>query len=343
MSEVRPSIAIRALLGLLPAAVALAGCVPGTPPPPVPPAPSEVLELTRHYVAETSGIVKLDGQAAPGGARIDYSVAADGGVQLGDLRAWIVDIDLPVEFAGWPVSSEPLRCGRAVLGEPVAGELSDSGEIAVESGTAELHFGWNTDRKPSGECGGEERSLTVKNPTPMTLEHDPNGDSFALSATFAVDQDGESFVVELSFAGSYVNRPPMAAVAWQPPSIGPAAAELVDGCPASKAAANTPEGLLIHLVSRASDPDGNVKWGEEGDPAEEGDAKYSWPRADVRSEMWMRSRLGEAAFLGHGPSVGPELFALGAEHWFSLDVVDRFGSKSRAVCRFSVVLDEEAS
>lgn len=143
------------------------------------------------------------------------------------------------------------------------------------------------------------------------------------------EHEGNEYVVAIQLAGSYLNRPPVAALAFQGDGIelGP------DGCPRTRDAdpdivvANTPDGLVATLHSDSHDPDG-VWPGDQGPKLK---------RLDLAFEQWARNRDGAFGFVGAGRDVGPVLFESGQEHQLLLWVNDRRGAEARKVCRFEVI------
>ncbi len=309
------------------------------PPPTTAPPPPVVAEVIAGYIAEAEGTVTIEGEPAPGRLEVRYDVAPDGTATLLALSAAVDDVDLPVAVLGWPVTHEPLRCTQASLAAPVAGELRADGRIHVAGGAAVAVVQYASGRKPSGECSSDRKGLEATNPVPFTIEHDPDGDRFALAAQFAADHEGDAFVVGVDVEGTFVNRPPVAAVAFLPDG---STGEAIEGCPPGKTVANAAEGFVAAFESRSSDPDGNVGWNEAGEPVDAGDPKFRWPRADLHAERWTRSGDGGVAFIGHDPMLASVTFATGEEHWIALEVRDRSGAQDRITCRFTVV-GEEAS
>ncbi len=318
----------RLTAALLAVALGSAGCLTPLPEPASPP-PAGVGELTQQFIAEVSGTVSIQGESAPGGLRFRYDVAPGGAVVLRELAGWVDDIDLPIEVLGWEVSSEPLRCTKVALIGAVDATLESPNQIRVDAGQAELAVESASSRKPSGDCGGSARGLRAKNSVPFSITHDPEADSVALTGSFSAEHEGQTVIVHLDLEGEYVNRPPVAEIAYA------IAEEPTLGCPPSKAIANTPDGLLVSLSSRSSDPDGNVAWNSEGQP-DPGNPKFLWPRADIRAETWLRSNGPEIVFLGQEHSLEPQLFAAEQDHWVALEVQDRSGARHRKICSFSV-------
>jgi hypothetical protein len=311
-------------LGLL----ALMGC-----PAPEPPVLSPVVDLedAAPYRVEATGTIVIAGRAVPGKVRSDFVVQPDGTIRFLTLAAWMGDADFEVGFAGFEIDSEPVRCARLQNTRPIKGTL-DGSAFSVASGEAGVAAFWFKARGADGDCHGDRRHFTIANDGPITGVHDPQANHFSIGFDLTGTFEGQAVSVVLQAQGSYLNRPPVAAIGSGRPSQ--ALADLAEGCPGSEkgdppvALTATSAGLAWRFRSYSRDPDGEPFAGA-------GTGKF--PRTDIAFEQWSHA-AGDAPFVhvGSGPTVGPLVFEVGVEHRLLLTVTDREGARDRVLCRFRV-------
>jgi hypothetical protein len=310
------------------AAVALAslGCPPQETPAPAP--PPDAQQLPGRYVAQAAGTMTLSGQgvedtSVDGRMQAAYIVYPDGRAVITHFGARLDDVDLVVPFLWWEVDRQPLRCTALASAKTAVGALEGS-EITLPPGALRLSGVSFEARKDAVSCGGDVRGITAESPSTASISHDPDGNSFAFSGSFAADYEGNPFTVAVELGGDYVNRPPRARLAHA--SMGSGDAELIDGCPDAKSVANSPTGLRLRLVSRSEDPD----------PHAFTDSNLKLPRADLQREDWMRSVDGEFAFVHEGAEVEEIVFEPERDHVLVLTVTDQSGARARRICEFFV-------
>ncbi len=302
-----------------------AGCTPVTPRPPLPPE----LDFPAAYRVESAGLVEIDDIDLPGGARLDYLVYPSGRVVVSRFDAWIADLDIVVKFLWWETNRERLRCNGIGNVDPIVGRLSGTRiDFAANSATFEaLSF----DRRNSlGECPGLARKADATNNGPFAVTHDPETDTFEMTAAFRAEYEGNTVPLAFRVVGRFLNRPPTASIGVAPP--GTPWQAVAAGCPINEQGlavlrANRPEGLVLDLVSMSFDDDSRA--------SERFNLKF--PRGDISTEQWAHSTGGKYAYLGEGRLLGPVLFRTGMRHALMLTVTDRTGAKARQICRFDVV------
>ena len=315
-----------ALLALAVALVSL-GCPAEEPPPPPP--PPDAAQLPGRYIAQASGTVGLGGggieeETVDGRLQVAYIVYPDDRVVLTHFAARLDDVDLVVPFLWWEVDREPLRCTALASSRTAVGALENGDAIVLPAGALELGGVSYTARNDAVTCGGEQRGIRAESPSPASISHDPNENSFAFSGSFAASHQGNEFTVAVELDGDYVNRPPVARLAHALSGAGDDA--LVEGCPDPKSIANTGEGLRLRLVSRSEDPD----------PHAFVESNLKLPRADLRREDWLRSLEGEFSFVGEGREMAEVVFEPALDHVLVLTVTDQSGSRARKICEFFV-------
>ena len=268
---------------------------------PLPP----LLQVPKAYWAEAQATIALDDLTVPGLVRFDYLVYPDQRVTIPNLLVRMDDLDLVVNFLWWETKREPLRCTTFGNEKAIEGVLED-GELSIPAGAKVLAVSYFA-RDRDGECRGLARRLDTQSNDELRAVHDPEGNRFALSASFETSIEGNDVTVALEAEGHYLNRPPVAALE----ATGEGVVVAADGCPVTEkgnppiAVANTEGGLLVTLRSTSYDPDGN--WPAEHHPKR--------PRVDLSFEQWtVRSGPGGFRFLGTGREIGPVLFKTGQEH-----------------------------
>lgn len=257
-----------------------------------------------------------------------YEIDAAGSARLASLRLELDDVDVVVRdgFLGLFDTRVNVRCASGASVAPAAGSLADATHLKFGPGALSLAGVASEARLGDGSCADPSLTWAGSNDTETLLLHDPTSGTFALDGSFHTVVEGESSALALHLAGSFVNRPPLGALALRrsgepyPQS----------GCPAYwrwngqlwelVAEANDPTGLKGDAHSFSSDPDGG------------------WPEGDVSTEDWfLTSGSGPRGFVTSGRDSGPLAFAFGPTHRLELLAGDHLGAVSAASCSFRVV------
>lgn len=299
----------------------------------------EELDYPSYYRAEASGSLTWEDDSGreisvPGRMHASYVVYPDDRAAVTHLSAWLDDVEIENPFSWWQSDRREFRCTTFSNAASLTGALA-GGRITVPAGVVMTGRSYR-ERGPGGECRGPSLSLEFETESPVTIDHDPEGDRFAVSASFAWSADGSDVEMRVEGEGHFLNRPPVAVLSTAPAGEGEKA--FGEGCPGTGkgeppvAIANGDDGLTLALRSTSYDPDGpdTVRVGLKN------------PRFDLRLERWLYSDGGRFRHLGDGPAPGEVLFATGREHRLLLVAVDRSGSQDRAFCHFRVVASEDA-
>ncbi len=294
------------------------------------------LAPARQYLVRGLGTATVTGARCCGDTRFTghfeaaYAVTAAGGVQLTALRMAFDDADVLVHdgFLGLFSARASLRCGAASNASVGNGSLADPTHLKFAPGALALGGVSSEERYADGSCADPTIEFAGTNDVEVQALHDPAGDRFALSGTFASVLAGETFALGLQLDGRFVNRPPQASLALR--RLGEPWPQ--GGCPAFwrwngqlwelVAEANTFDGLKGDVHSFSSDPD-----------------VAGWAQGDVFAERFFdtRSSTGVRTFLGQGRDVGGLTFEWGPQHSVELLAIDHAGASSAASCTFRVI------
>jgi hypothetical protein len=261
-----------------------------------------------------------------------YSLTSSGEAIMSSLRVEWDDRDILITDGVIDLFSTraTLRCPSANLTTPAHGTLlgPPGGPAQLQFAAGQLKFGAAAaeGREKNGACGAATLALDTENSTPVLLTHDPQGDRFGFTGSFATSIEGDSYALGVSLVGSYANRPPQSRIAFLAKDLPQG------GCPARwyrngqywewVADANDPRGWVGAPHSLSIDPDGPDR------------------RADISNDLWYHTlAAGERVLIGDGALLPEQVFGWGPRHTLELLTVDFAGASSASACQFRVIDD----
>lgn len=269
-----------------------------------------------------SGPSCCDGYRFQGVFEAAFDVDPGGTITIHRLRTELFPIDIG-HVGVFGLATVPLRCAEAINDGPIVGAVSGTA-ITLPAGGASLLATSFATQAADGSCTEQNLGLDALNPASIVGTHDPAGNRFSLTSTFAATVEGGTYSIGVALEGVYVNRPPMARLGLVLPGLeqGGCPAVWHEGNPPEwRIEANHPQGLKAPLRSFSNDPDTALA-----------------PRADLAHEVWTHAQDGGAeVYLGTGPDLGDRTFAYGPVHRVRLLAADQLGGQAIDECTFRVV------
>lgn len=207
----------RRLAAALVAALALARAAPAIAATPLDPAEA--------YRVRGEAVVTIEGPQCCGGVPLmgtfeaSYDVESGGAATLRRLALGLEDTNVIVRGGFLGLFSERIfvRCGSVGLDAGASGTRAAPDRIDFAPGSVRLQTSAAESRDPTGDCAEVTLSGQGVNTAVLQVTHKPNDNTVRLEATTVVDAEGVPYIVRISGAGRYTNRPPRAALAFRSP------------------------------------------------------------------------------------------------------------------------------